>query len=290
MSNPAHTLRLCRWLLCLYPAEFRDHFSHEVCLMFEDRLRDRPGPIAIAAMYFALFLDALKEHYHMIRQDLIYAWRSMRRDKLASSIAVIVLALGIGASTTIFTLFNGMLLRPLPYPRQERIVYVEEATNNAGGLKGAMAYPNYLDMQARNRSLEAFAMFGGGLATIRGDLEAERVPAGFVTEPAFRVLGVAPLMGRTFTPEEDRPKGPDVVVLSEDLWRRKYGADPQILGKTIILGTDPTRIIGVMPRGFHFPNLAQLWVPAQLDTKTNKRTDHGMEGIALLRPGFTVEQ
>jgi putative ABC transport system permease protein len=290
MSSPAQTLRLCRWLLCLYPAEFRDHFSQEVCLVFEDRLREHPGPAALALMYFALVFDACKEHYHMVRQDLIYTWRSMRRDKLASSIAVIVLALGIGASTTVFTLFNGMLLRPLPYPRQERIVYVEEVSHDASGLRGAVAYPNYLDMQARNRSLEAFAMFGSGLATIRGDFDAERVPAAFVTEPIFRVLGVAPLMGRTFTPEEDRPKGGDVVVLGEDLWRRKYGADPHILGKTITIGTDPTRIIGVMPRGFHFPDLAQLWLPAQMDTATNKRTDHGMEGIGLLRPGFSTGQ
>src|ERR1043165_4457134 len=241
MLQESQAVRLYRGLLWLYPAEFRDHFTREVCLLFSDRFRERPGAATIALLYLSVLHDAPKEHYQMIRQDIRHAWRTMRREKLNTLVATLVLALGIGSTTTVFTLVDGMLLRPLPYPDQQKIVYVEEA--KSGTFRGAMAFPNYLDMRTRNRSLSDFGMFGSGLATLRGDIEAERVPAAFVTEPVFRVLGVAPLMGRTFTTEEDRPKGPDVVVLGEDLWRRKYGADPNILGRTIIVGSDPTRII-----------------------------------------------
>jgi hypothetical protein len=239
---PEHqSVRLFRALLWLYPAEFREHFGRETCLVFQDCLRERPGIAVIASLYLSVVCDAPKEHYYMIRQDLIYAWRTMRRERLTALAAVLVLALGIGSTTTVFTLFNGMLLRPLPYPDQESVIYVEESRAGVDGFSGAVAYPNYLDMLARNRSLQDFAMFGPGLATLRGDMDAERVPCAFATEPLFRVLGIKPLAGRTFTAEEDRPKGPNVVVLGEDLWRRRYGSDPGIIGKTIVVGSDPTR-------------------------------------------------
>ncbi|HEY1336140.1 MAG TPA: ABC transporter permease [Bryobacteraceae bacterium] len=290
MQYDAPALRLYRGLLSLYPAEFRDHFSREMCLALADRLRERPGPAAVLDMYFGVLADAPREHWHMIRQDIVYTLRTMRKQKLTAFAAIAVLALGIGSTATVFTLVNGLLLRPLPYPEQERLAYVEEFKADGQGLRGAVAYPNYLDFRARNRTLEDVAMFGSGLATLRGDMEAERVPAASATEPVFRVLGVAPMMGRTFTAEEDRPGAPDVVVLSEGLWRRRYGADPRILGKTIVVGSAPARVIGVMPRDFHFPDIAQLWMPLQLDVQHNKRTDHGLEAVARLRPGVSFEQ
>jgi len=287
MQHDAPALRLYRGLLWLYPSEFRDHFAGEMCRALADNLRDRPGPAAVFSMYAGVLLDAPKEHYHMIRQDVVYALRTMRCEKLTTLVAILVLALGIGSTVTVFTLVNGMLLRPLPYPGQEQIVYVEEVSEE---IHGAVAYPNYLDFQSRNRTLSDIAMFGNGLATLRGDMEAERVPCGTVTEPLFRILGVQPLMGRTFTADEDRPNAPPTVILSEDLWRRRYGADAGIVGKTIGVGSDQARVIGVMPHGFHFPDTAQLWLPLQLDLPHNTRQDHGLEGIARLRPGVRREQ
>ncbi len=223
----------------------------------------------------------------MIRQDVVYAWRSMRREKLTALVAVMVLALGIGSTVTVFSLVNGILLRPLPYPNQEKLVYVEEVAQQ---VRGAIAYPNYLDFGSRNRTLQDIAMFGSGLATLRGDMEAERVPAASGTEPLFRILGVHPLLGRTFTAEEDRIDAPLTVMLSEDLWRRRYGADMAIVGKTIGVGSVQARVVGVMPREFHFPDVAELWMPLQIDPKHNTRMDHGLEGIARLKPGATIAQ
>jgi putative ABC transport system permease protein len=289
MQSHAPALRLYRGLLWLYPAEFRDHFAGEMCRAMADCLHQRPGLAALLALYLGVFIDAPKERYYMIRQDVAYALRTMRREKLTTIVAILVLALGIGSTVTVFTLVDGMLLRPLPYPGQERIVYVEEVKLDHD-LSGAVAYPNYLDFCARNRTLQDFAMFGSGLATLRGDMEAERIPSGSGTEPLFRVLGVQPLLGRTFSVEEDRPNAPLTVILSEDLWRRRYGADMGIVGKTIGVGSSQARVIGVMPRGFHFPDVAELWMPQRLDRRFNTRTDHGLEGIARLRPGVTTEQ
>ncbi len=288
-------IRLYRGLLCLYPLEFREHFSQEICLLLADNLRAQSNGLPRLAVWLAaaaaVFIDAPREHYHMIRQDVIYALRTMRREKVTSLIAVLVLTLGIGSTATIFNLVNGLLLHPLPFPEQNRLIYVEESNGKPGGIGGNVAFPNYLDFKAGNRTLESFALYAARTVTLRqNDAGAQRIHGGLGTAPLFHVLGVQPLLGRTFTAEDDVPKAPPVAVLSEDLWRHQYGADPAILGKTITLGVDPTRVIGVMPRGFHFPNDAQLWMPLRLDPKDDTRTDHWLEGIARLRPGATPEQ
>jgi hypothetical protein len=148
MRADTPALRLYRGLLCLYPAEFREHFAGEMCRALADRLRDGPGAAELLAMYFGVLIDAPREHYHMIRQDIVYALRGMRREKIVTAVAILVLALGIGSTVTVFTLVNGMLLRALPYPEPQRLVYVEETTHD-GRLSGAMAYPNFLDFWAQ---------------------------------------------------------------------------------------------------------------------------------------------
>jgi putative ABC transport system permease protein len=298
MSRDA-SIRLYRGLLWLYPLEFREHFAPEICLLLADNLRAQTNGLRRFAIWLAavaaIFVDAPKEHYHMIRQDVMYALRTMRREKLTSLIAILVLALGIGSTATVFTLVNGLLLHPLPFPQQDRLIYVEESNGKSGGFSGAVAFPNYLDLCSRNRSLDSFALYQSSLVALRREgVDAERIQGGYGTAPLFRVLGVPPLLGRTFTPEDDRPNAAPVVVLSEDFWRSRYSGDPAILGKTIQIGTmfgiRASQVIGVMPRGFHFPDNAQMWMPMQLDVKTNTRTDLWLEGIARVRAGFTLEQ
>jgi putative ABC transport system permease protein len=296
MSRDA-SIRLYRGLLWLYPLEFREHFSQEICLLLADNLRaqaNSPRRIAVwLAAAAAVLIDAPREHYYMIRQDVIYAFRAMRREKLTSLIAILVLALGIGSTATVFTLVNGLLLHPLPFPQQDRLIYVEEY--KSGGVGGAVAFPNYLDFCTRNQSLDSFALYRSSLVALRREgADAERIQGGYGTAPLFRVLGVPPLLGRTFTQEDDQPNAAPVVVLSEDFWRSRYSGDPAILGKTIEIGTmfgiRASQVIGVMPRSFHFPDNAQMWMPLQLNVKTNTRTDLWLEGIARVRAGVTPEQ
>jgi putative ABC transport system permease protein len=288
MSRSVPAIRFYRGLLWLYPAEFRDHFEREMCRTFADIWRENDGIAALLPLFLGILIDAPKEHYHMIRQDLVYALRSMRRDRTSTAVAAAVLALGIGSIATVFTLLDGMLLRPLPYPDQKSLVYVEEYRPRE--LEAAVAYPNYLDFRAGNRTLAELAIFTSGLSTLRGDFEAERVPAAAATPSLFRVLRIEPILGRVFNDADDLPKAPPVVLLGEDLWRRRYGADPAIVGKKITVGSDPTEVVGVMPRGFRFPERAQFWTPLQGDPKVNRRTDHGWEVVARLRPGVTTGQ
>src|SRR5437588_3332882 len=200
-------VRIFRGLLWLYPAEFRDHFGRDMCLTLADRLRAEDHSSRALAAWSgaaaAVLIHAPKEHYYMIRQDVIYALRAMRREKLSTVIAILVLALGIGSTTAIFTLVNGVLLRPLPFPAQDRLVYVEEGGSGIKIGRGAVAFPNYLDLRSRNHALEDLAVYTSGTIILRGDSEAERVPAGFVSASIFPVLRVRPLVGRGFNEEED---------------------------------------------------------------------------------------
>src|ERR1017187_733020 len=236
------SIRLYRGLLWLYPLEFREHFTQEICMLLADNMRAQAGGPQRLAVWLAaaaaVLIDAPREHYHMIRQDVIYALRTMRREILTSLIAILVLALGIGSTATVFTLVNGLLLHPLPFPQQDRLIYVEESNGKSGGLSGAVAFPHYLDLCSRNRSLDSFALYRSSLVALRREgADAERIQGGYGTAPLFRVLGVPPLLGRTFRSEEDRPNAAPVVVLSEDFWRNRYSGDPAILGKTLQRGT-----------------------------------------------------
>jgi predicted permease len=289
MERASLPVRIFDALLRLYPGRFREHFGREMRLAFIDLMRERPGALTVLGMYLQVLIDAPREHAYLARQDVTAAVRAMRRHRVIAVTAVVVVVLGIGATTTVFTLVDGLLLRPLPYPDQQRLVYVEEEAPGMG-LRGAIAYPNYLEFYAHNRSLQDLAMFGSGVGTLRGDGDAETVPVASGTEALLRVLGMTPLFGRSFTVEDTRPGAPPVVLLSEDLWRRRYGGDPAIIGRTIGVGTPPAQVIGVMPRGFHFPSNAELWTPLRLDLGHNTRSDHALEGIGRLRAGISLEQ
>jgi putative ABC transport system permease protein len=288
-------LRAYRGLMILYPAEFRGEYARELCLAFDDRCRSARSRFEIFAIWihsaFGVFADAPKEHIHVIIQDLRHALLLMRKDSAVTITAIAILALGIGSTTIVFSLANGLLVRPLPYPHTEGIVAVQEFNPGQGADSCCeVSFPDYQDLRARIHMLEDIAIYQERLATIRGDGEAERVPAANTTDGLFGILGVAPILGRTFTRAEDTENGPKVVVIGEDLWRRRYGADPNIIGRLINIVSTRTEVIGVMPSSFRFPNLAVAWLPFQLSVKNSPRTDRGAVGIARLKPGMRIEQ
>jgi putative ABC transport system permease protein len=224
-SHERNALRIYRGFLLLYPADFREEYGHELCLVFRDRWRER---VSLAARFlvwfnalFGVLSEAPKEHYHMLVQDLRYALRALVKDRGVTAAAIAILALGIGSTTVVFSLANGLLLRPLPYFQPERIVAVREYSPKDPREAGQINFPNYVDMRARTRLLEDIGVYGGGAATLRGNGTAERVRAAAVSDGIFRVLGVAPLLGRGFTSAEARCNGPQVVILSEELWQRR---------------------------------------------------------------------
>ena len=234
-KSQAGILRLYQPFLWLYPAEFRDEYGRELCLAFVDRWREERSITGLLLVWLqailGIFYQAPREHYHMIIHDIRYALRILRKDLSVTAAAILILALGIGSTTLVFSLANGLLLRPLPYPQPERIVAVTESSPKDPNETTQISFPNYFDIRARARLLDDIGVYASAQWPIRGEGTAERVPGASVSDGVFRVLGLEPLLGRAISREDDLPNGPKVVVISEALWQRRYGRDPHILGQ-----------------------------------------------------------
>ena len=219
--------------------------------------------------------------------DLRYAARSLRKSPGFTLIAVLTLALGIGATTTIFSVVDATVLRPLPFPEPDRLVRLWETTPQ--GEDFSASDPNYLDFREQNRAFEEMAAFRQADLSLTGEGEPERLEGMAVTHTLFPLLGASPALGRGFAPEEDRPGGATrVVLLSHELWQRRFGGDRNVIGRTLTLDGHGHTVIGVMRPGFDFPG-AELGVPLAPDPAAD-RGDHWLRMIGRLRPGVTLGQ
>jgi predicted permease len=227
--------------------------------------------------------------FESLVQDLRYALRTLRRAPGFALVAVLVLAIGIGATTAMFSLVDTMLVRGLPYPEADRLVVLIGNVQRAGGVeRRGNSYPDHVDWRARATSFEDMAAYTTLIATLQGADEPERIVGEAVSAPYFTLLGVSPAHGRGFTPEEDAvPNRNAVVILSDGLWRRRFGADPAILNRTIQLGARSYTIVGIMPPGFTgVTDTAQFWEPfAQSGTPFDNRGSRGFQTLARLKPG-----
>ena len=224
-------------------------------------------------------------------QDVRYGARVLSKSPGFALVSVLTLALGIGANTAIFSVVSAVLVRPLGYPEAERLVKVWEDESAAGLSSQATVAPgNYFDWKAQNQTLEGMAASEFRAFNLTGDGEPERVISNGVEANYFSLIGVRPAAGRDFLAEEDAPGGAKSVVLSHGLWQSRYGADPGVLDKSILLNGEAYRVVGVMPAGFEFGG-ARLWVPLALTTEQlSDRNWHNLEVVARLKPGVTAEQ
>src|SRR6266436_673620 len=224
--------------------------------------------------------------------DLRLGLRILLRNPGFSATAVLLLALGIGANTAIFSVVNAVLLRPLPYQDPSRIMqiwHVPPAKSFPGMTLFSVSPANYLDWQSQNHSFEEMAAYGGARFNVGGKERPESIQAATVAPNFFSILRVQPLLGRGFTPDDDRPGQGHVVVLGNALWRDRYGADPGVVGRNIVLDGETYNVIGVMPRTFKFPTWAQLWTPlAWTDEKRAVRGNHNYLVIGRLKPGIDI--
>jgi predicted permease len=227
-----------------------------------------------------------------IIKDIRYAVRGLVKRPGFTVIALITLALGIGANTAIFSVVNAVLLRPLPFRDPEQLVMVWEDAAFAGFPRNTPAPANYVDWKNQNQSFSDMAATAETSFNITGDGEPERVTAYSVTANFFPVLGVQPFLGRGFLPEEDRPGANKVVMLSYKLWQTRYGGDRQILNRDIQLNGEKHTVVGVMPPNFQFlDSYVRMWVPLALDQEElANRGGHYLSVVARLKPGVALSQ
>ena len=220
------------------------------------------------------------------------AFRQLIKNPAFSAIAILTLALGIGANTAIFSIVNAVLLRPLPYPDADRIMVLNESGD---GQEFSVSLPNYEDWKRDNTVFQFLAITrreSRNLSGIQGQ-EAERIPCAHVSEDFFKVVGISPKLGRTFTDEESKAGGPPAVVISDRLWQRLFGRDADVLGRTIKLHNQGYTIIGVMPPEMASPQDTDVWFPfgRRIVPIWNDRTIHPMLFVwGRLEPGVTVDQ
>src|SRR6185295_6316986 len=219
--------------------------------------------------------------------DIKVASRGVIRARFVSALAVLAFALGIGVTTAVFSIFNGVLLQPLPFPHAEQLVAVYDTQPACPTCPAS--FPKYHDWRVRN---QVFSAIGGStFATfvLTGNGDPSRVVAASTTASLVDVFGVAPMLGRWYTEQEDRPGGPKVVVLTYDFWTTKLGGDRAAVGRTLTFDGEPYEIIGVMPRGFTHRR-ADVFVPLQRKLDPATRGNHFLATFARLKPGVSVER
>ena len=228
--------------------------------------------------------------------DIRYGVRMLLKHKGFSAVAIIALGLGIGANTAIFSLVNGVLLRPLPFPNSDRIIYFEGKNPAAGITDSNISYLDFTDWSQQTDLFASTAAYWTGNADLSGDgAEPEAVPRAGVTTGFFSVLGVQPVLGRALVPEDDKPASFNggrgtVAIISHGLWKRRFGSDPAIIGRVVQMKSRPLTVIGVMPPGFEYPEQTQIWVNSAVNLSEEPRDNRAWSAIARLNSNVDLKQ
>jgi predicted permease len=228
-------------------------------------------------------------------QDLRFGLRMLAKNPGFTAVAVLTLALGIGANTALFSVVNAVLLSPLPYWQPDRLVALYEG--DANFARSSISYPNFLDWVRDNHSFSALAGYYADDFSLTGMGEAERVPAEKISASFFQLLGVKPVIGRAFRPEEDQVGAAPVVLISQGLWKRKFGSSPEALGKSLTLNGTAYTLVGVIPADFHYASgnfhQSDVYIPiGQWNNPTfrDRKTHMGMDAVGRLKPGVSFAQ
>ena len=328
-SNPTNRATVpLRWLLRLFPKPFSDFYGADLCLAVSDRMAATRTHSLWAAVrlyvaeFWGLSVSAARMHVasrppakqtsaaprgpdgprrkdqlmQSLRQDILYGLRSFARNPGFTAVVVGTLALGIGANTAVFSVVNGVLLKPLPFEQPDRLVSVYTRFLPESGFdfnSFALDPREFQDYREQSRSMEEMGFYWTGSTTLTGIGDrAEELRITAVSAGVFRALRVSPLLGRAFVDDDNVPNAPAVAILEYDFWQTRFGGDPAVVGRTIFLSRRPVEVVGVMPEGFDFGtrDLA-MWQPATIDPTIppTRRMSHYGTGIARLAPGVTLE-
>jgi putative ABC transport system permease protein len=290
--------RVYRRLLRLYPRDFSEDYGDEMAGLYRDRVRGEGATSVWLALLADLARTAPKEQGSTLVQDVRHAWRMWRQTPVLALAAMLTLALGVGANTAVFSVVHGVLLRPLPYPDGDRLVEVfEDNTRAGGGPFFRVSLRNYVSWVERARSFDALAAFNGRDFTVTEHGDPERILGSAVTASLFKVLGLAPIVGRPLSGEDEQPGAPPVALLAESLWVRGFGGDPSAVGRSIVLNGTSHQIIGVVPTTFRevgrtqigSASAAQIFVPLTRDT-AQSRGNHTLRVVGRLRSQISLDQ
>ena len=265
--------------------------------LYRDRVRGEGAASVWLALVADLVRTAPREQAATLVQDVRHAWRTWARTPVLALTAILTLALGVGANTAVFSVVHAVLLRPLPYPDADRLVELFEHDRRADGRFFRVSLLNYLSWVERARSFDALATFSGRdfIVTEHGD--PERIIGSAVTASLFKVLGVAPIVGRPLTGEDEQSGAPPVAVLAESLWVRGFGRDPAVVGRSITLNGTRHQIVGIVPTTFRevgrtqigAATAAQIFVPLTMNT-AQSRSNHTLRVVGRLRPQVSLDQ
>jgi putative ABC transport system permease protein len=287
-------VRFYDWLLHCYPTSFRNEYGPEMRLLFARRRLEAQGPFGGAALWISTVAEvagnAALVHLDILRQDIAYSWRMVLRAPGFAMTAVIIVALGVGATTAAFSVTDFVLLRPLPFAEPDRLVKLYERTPGYSRLELSAA--NYRDWKLGSTVFESIGLYHDAAANLVGAGEPMRVMGSAVSADLFPTLRVHPRIGRLFTPGDDQSGAPGTILLSYRLWQTRFGGDPDVVGRQILLDAEAFTVLGVMPQDFRFPTSeATFWTPLRFSEEAYvDRNDNWMYAVGRLRSGVSFSQ
>ena len=295
--------RIFRSLIRVLPSDFQSDYGREMEHTFEEQARDareRGGLTGVLNLWWetiqGIFQTAPREHWEILKQDVAYGFRMMSKNAGFTATAVVILALGIGANTAIFSVVHAVLLRPLPYPDGRQLVFIRQQAQNQGIDDIQFSVHEIQDYREQNRTLAGLVEYHTMNFILLGRGAPDRVRAAVVSANYFDLFEVKPLLGRTFLPDDDNPGSPAVLILSYEYWKNKFGADAGIVGETFELNDRVHTVVGVLPPVPQYPAESDVYMPTSAcpfrsDPKTIANRDaRMMEAFGRLKPGVSVAQ
>lgn len=301
--NGGVSRKFFRALLRLLPFDFRANYEGEMEGVFHQQQRDVEEEGSLLAAFrlwketiLGIFTTAPRAHWEILKSDLSYTVRMMRKNRAFTLVAVVTLALGIGANSAIFSVVQAVLLRPLPYPDSRQLIFIRQQEKKLGINDLGFSVKEIQDFREQNRTLSGLVEYHSMSFILYGHGDPDRVRTGVVSWNYFDLFGVKPLLGRNFYPEDDKPGAPAVLLLSYEYWKDNFASDPQIVGKTFEMNDKVHTVIGVLPPVPQYPNENDVYMPTSAcpfrssPMHTESRTMRMMEVFGRLRPGVSPSQ
>jgi putative ABC transport system permease protein len=303
-SSPAPvSKKIFRSLLRVLPADFQSDYGREMEHTFEDQSRDareRGGIAGIIKLWWetiqGIFQTAPREHWEILKQDLTYAGRMMRKNPGFTVMATVILALGIGANTAIFSVVHAVLLRPLPYPNGQQLIFIRQQAQKQGLDDIQFSVHEIQDYREQNKTLTDLVEYHNMSFILLGHGDPDRVRSAVVSANYFDLFEVKPLLGRTFVPDDDKLGAPPVLLLSYQYWKNKFGSDPTIVGKTFEMNDKVHTVVGVLPPLPQYPAETDVYMPTSAcpfrssQKVIDNRDARMLEVFGRRKPGISVAQ